>query len=84
MTIDSDLEFWSAYNLSEAIISMDPGYISAGDYDLRPDTLSVLLDIADPLISTTMPDDIRGFSRFSDTGPDIGAYERQVGEISTK
>lgn len=82
LTIDKELELWSGYNLEGSIITSDAGYISESDYDLRPDTLSVLIDRADPAISVVMGNDIRGFNRFEDDGPDIGAYERQVGEVS--
>jgi hypothetical protein len=32
----------------------------------------------------TVDYDIRSYSRKSDSGPDIGAYERQIGETSKK
>lgn len=82
LSINQELAFWADYNLTGSIISSDPGYISVYDYDLRPDTLSVLVDRADRGISILLEYDIRGFSRFQDIGPDIGAYERQIGEIS--
>lgn len=82
LSIDKELELWSDYDLKGSIISSDADYISEYDFDLRPDTLSVLIDRADPAISIVFGYDICGFSRFEDNGPDIGAYERQIGEIS--
>jgi len=81
LTIDESLDMWSDYNLEGSVISAEPGYISPSSFDLRPDTLSVLVDKADPGISTFVDHDIRGLGRFNDNGPDIGAYERQIGEI---
>ena len=63
---------------------MSVKYISISEFDLRPDTLSPLINKADRNISLLIGNDIRGFSRLVDSGPDIGAYERQVGEISNK
>lgn len=84
LTIDESLDIWSDYNLTGSLISREPGYIASSNFDLRPDTLSVLIDIADPGISLLIDHDMRGYSRLSDIGPDIGAYERQIGENSAR
>jgi len=84
MKIDADNTIWSNYNLTNCIIGVDPDFINSADYDLRPDTLSPLLNVADIAIADNFPYDIRSYSRFEDSGPDIGAYERQIGEISEK
>ncbi len=80
LSIDEELSHWTDYDLTGSIITSDAGYISVFGFDLRPDTLSLLIDRADPLISMQIELDIRGFGRFEDNGPDIGAYERQLGE----
>ena len=84
MKIDAGNTIWSNYNLTSCIIGADPGFINPADYDFRPDTLSPLLNVADLTFAGNFPFDIRNYSRFEDNGPDIGAYERQTGEISEK
>jgi hypothetical protein len=49
-------------------------------YDFRPDTLSPLIDNGNSLYISTYPYDFRGVSRSIDGNPDIGAYERVIGE----
>lgn len=57
-----------------------PRYIDESAYDYRPDTLSPLLDVAGRSESVSWPLDIRNMPRPTGAGPDIGAYERQLGE----
>jgi hypothetical protein len=57
-----------------------PRYIDESAYDYRPDTLSPLLDIAGRTEAISWPLDIRNMPRPTGAGPDIGAYERQLGE----
>ena len=58
----------------------DPRFISESEWDFRPDTLSPLLDRAGRTETVAWPFDIRDKPRPYDTGPDIGAFERQRGE----
>jgi hypothetical protein len=57
-----------------------PRYIDESAYDYRPDTLSPLLDIAGRSEAVSWSRDIRNMPRPTGPGPDIGAYERQLGE----
>ncbi len=82
LRVDESLDMWAAFDFSDNILNVSPKFIQAGDFDLRPDTLSPLLDVANPDYSLLLDIDIRANSRFNDNGPDIGAYERQIGERS--
>jgi hypothetical protein len=44
-------------------------------YDFRLDSISPARNVADPGIAGSLPLDMNGIDRFSDEGPDIGAYE---------
>ncbi|MDR1738904.1 MAG: hypothetical protein LBR66_08855 [Candidatus Symbiothrix sp.] len=46
-------------------------------YDFRLDSLSPARNIANPLYASELPLDLDGKNRFTDTAPDIGAYEYQ-------
>jgi hypothetical protein len=46
-------------------------------YNFELDSLSRAKDVADRNIAKLYPNDLRGRSRFIDTGPDLGALERQ-------
>jgi hypothetical protein len=72
------------YDFSTCYLNIDPGFIGFNQFDFRPDSLSILTENADPEVSILYPKDLRGYNRFSDTGPDIGAYERQPGELKVK
>lgn len=72
--------FWSKEKFPGAIINKDPRFIDPINYDFRPDTLSPLIDHGNDLYKAAFPLDIRNISRISDTGPDIGAFERIPGE----
>jgi len=66
---------------SKIIINKDPEFINdlKNPVDLQLDTLSPAKDAADPEIIVAWPSlqyDIKGNLRTSDTGPDIGAFER--------
>jgi hypothetical protein len=72
--------FWSKTKFPGAIINKNPLFINATMWDLRPDTLSPLLDTGSPVFSALYPSDIRGVSRTLYGNPDIGAFERVPGE----
>jgi len=82
LKIEEDASMWSTFDFSTNILNLDPLYIGKSSYDFRPDTLSPLIDSADPAMSLALDRDIRTYPRFTDNGPDIGAYERQIGEKS--
>lgn len=82
--IDTGDPLWNNYELGTALVNIEPGFIGFNNLDFRPDTLSSLTGAADPAVSLVYPADLRGFDRFLDVGPDIGAYERQPGEKSDK
>jgi hypothetical protein len=72
--------FWNRTGFPSAIINKDPLFINAVVWDLRPDTLSPLLNNGSTDFSSVYPADIRGVSRSLYGNPDIGAYERIPGE----
>lgn len=84
LDIDKSDPIWSGYDLSGVLTGKDPLFIDFSGYDFRPDTLSPLVDAAGRAAALLLPVDIRGFNRFEDSGPDIGAYERQPGENNEK
>jgi hypothetical protein len=73
-------EFWDKIQFPGAIINKNPLFIDATMWDLRPDTLSPLLNNGSPVFSALYPSDIRGVSRTLNGNPDIGAFERVPGE----
>lgn len=72
--------FWDRDEFPETLINKNPLFIDMGTLDLRPDTLSPLIDNGNPLYLTEYPLDFRNVSRSGDGIPDIGAYERVPGE----
>jgi hypothetical protein len=72
--------FWNSSRFRSVLLNRNPRFISASDYDLRPDTLSPLIDAGSQVYSSEYPFDIRGRSRIIDGKPDIGAFERIRGE----
>jgi hypothetical protein len=54
----------------------DPKFIDPVELNYQLDTLSPAKDAGWPDISALYPTDLKGVSRLSDAGPDIGAYER--------
>lgn len=82
LRIDTEDEMWESYDFENNLLNLSPRFIEGGAFDYRPDTLSPLIDAADPAFSISLDLDIRKYSRFADSGPDIGAYERQIGEKS--
>jgi len=66
-----DPEHWKAL-----VKNVDPRFISQVHWDYRLDSLSPAQDKADMHYSSYFPRDMLGNSRFSDKGPDIGAFER--------
>jgi hypothetical protein len=73
-------KFWDIDEFPGTIFNKNPLFIDAGNWDLRPDTLSPLINNGDQFFSTLYPFDIRGVSRTSADKPDIGAFERLPGE----
>lgn len=79
--VDTLRSSWYSGSLFRDVLTrQNPRFIDESLYDFRPDTLSPLLDKAGRTEAVTWPDDIRGKSRLTDDGPDIGAFERQPGE----
>jgi len=72
--------WYSRILFRDVITGASPRFIDEGAFDFRPDTLSPLLDRAGRTEAIAWTDDIRGKSRLTDDGPDIGAFERQPGE----
>jgi hypothetical protein len=72
--------FWSRLKFPGVIVNKDPRFIDAANWDLRPDTLSPMVNNGNPVFSALYPFDIRGVSRTISGNPDIGAYERLTGE----
>ena len=58
------------------LVNENPNFISWSEYNFQLDTLSPAKDAAKTEISTDFPIDREGKSRFADSKPDIGAYER--------
>lgn len=72
---------WYTTSLFRHVLtSPQPRFIDEGAWDFRPDTLSPLLDHAGRTEMLAWPFDIRNKPRPYDSGPDIGAFERQMGE----
>lgn len=80
LDIDTSDPMWSPYDLTGVVTGEDPLFIDFEGFDFRPDTLSPLLNAARADTALLWPTDIRGLDRLYDSGPDIGAYERQPGE----
>jgi hypothetical protein len=72
--------FWDKDEFPGSIINKNPFFIDSSIWDLRPDTLSPLINTGNPSFSLLYPFDIRGVSRSLTGNPDIGAYERIPGE----
>jgi hypothetical protein len=72
--------FWEKDEFPSAIINKNPLFIDVTVWDLRPDTLSPLINNGNPAFSAIYPYDIRGVSRTLNGNPDIGAFERLPGE----
>jgi hypothetical protein len=77
-------KFWDNDEFPGTIINRNPLFIDAVNWDLRPDTLSPLIDNGSQVFSTIYPVDIRGVSRTLYGKPDIGAFERLPGEHKTE
>jgi hypothetical protein len=84
LDIDTADPMWSSYDLSGVLTGENPLFIDFEGFDFRPDTLSPLIDAALTDTALLWPTDIRGMERLNDSGPDIGAYERQPGESDEK
>jgi hypothetical protein len=72
--------FWAKELFHGCVVNKDPLFLDFARYDFRPDTLSPLIDSGDKFFAVIYPFDIRGESRSKDQAPDIGAYERKLGE----
>jgi len=76
---------WWNRNIFKSVITKgEAGFIEESKYDYRPDTLSLLLNMAGRSEAVNWPFDIRNKMRPTGEGPDIGAYERQTGEKKNK
>ncbi len=73
-------KFWNKDEFPGTIFNKNPLFIDARNWDLRPDTLSPLINNGDKFFSTLYPFDIRGVPRTLGDKPDIGAFERLPGE----
>jgi hypothetical protein len=73
-------KFWNHDDFPSTIVNKDPRFIDALAWDLRPDTLSPLVNSGSKLMINSFPVDIRGVPRNLYGDPDIGAYERKPGE----
>jgi hypothetical protein len=73
--------FWDKDEFPGTLINKNPLFIDAGKWDLRPDTLSPLINNGSQAFSVMYPSDIRGVSRTLYGKPDIGAFERIPGEL---
>ncbi len=65
----------------ESVWNKDPKFLNVNNndkfiYDLRLDSLSVAIDMANPAFVSNSLTDMNGVSRLADGKPDIGAYER--------
>ena len=79
--VDTVVASWYSSALFRHVMTKpDPRFISESEWDFRPDSLSVLLDRAGRTETVAWPFDIRNKPRPYDSGPDIGAFERQRGE----
>lgn len=79
--VDTLVAGWYTSPLFRDVITTGtPQFIDESSWDYRPDTLSLLLDIAGREEAAAWPYDIRQKPRPSGNGPDIGAFERQPGE----
>lgn len=72
--------WYSSALFRDVITTQDPRFIGESVWDLRPDSLSPLLDRAGRTEMKNWPNDIRNKPRPHGAGPDIGAFERQRGE----
>lgn len=72
--------FWDRDEFPGTLINKNPLFIDESVWDLRPDTLSPLIENGNPVYITGYPVDFRGVLRPVDGNPDIGAYERIPGE----
>ena len=73
-------KFWDSDEFPGTIINKNPMFIDDLNWDLRPDTLSPLVDNGSQAFLLLYPLDIRGVSRTLYGKPDIGAFERIPGE----
>jgi hypothetical protein len=75
-----DIEVSDKDSYIDIIANEDPLFIDAYEYNYQLDTLSPCKDQAGIEIANDYPFDILNVSRFNDSGPDIGAYERVESE----
>jgi hypothetical protein len=79
--VDTVTASWYSTALFRHVMTKpEPRFINESEWDFRPDSLSPLLDRAGWTETVTWPFDIRNKPRPYDSGPDIGAFERQAGE----
>jgi len=76
---ESNFDLSNSTHFTNNIYNEDPLFvktINSWEYDYRLDTLSAAQNIAATNVANQYPYDIQGTYRFSDEGPDMGAYER--------
>lgn len=73
-------DWYSTLLFRHVLTTPMPRFIDETAWDFRPDSLSPLIDRAGRTEMLTWPSDIRNKPRPYDAGPDIGAFERQIGE----
>lgn len=65
--------------VTNCILNKDPVFMKIDNrlfvYDFRLDSVSPGINVADPVIASQSPYDMNNINRFSDGGPDMGAYE---------
>ncbi len=73
---DSETDVSDSMRYNNIFINNAPGFIAADSMNFQLDSCAFVLDKGSQEIGIRFPNDILGFSRTNDAGPDIGAYER--------
>lgn len=71
-----DMDFLDSLHFQSGFLNIDPGFVDYRLFDFHPDSLAFILDKGDSILAQPWPYDLEGNSRFEDSGPDLGAYER--------
>ena len=73
---DSETDVSDSMRYNNIFINNAPGFIAADSMNFQLDSCAFALDKGSQEIGIRFPNDILGYSRTNDAGPDIGAYER--------
>ncbi len=73
---DSKIDVSDPKWYNNIFINNAPGFIAADSMNFQLDSCAFVLDKGSQEIGIRFPNDILGYSRTNDAGPDIGAYER--------